>query len=663
MDPGTGSAGTPRAAEGVEPSARARVKAWARAVGIFFLALCLGMTVSFALDRRGASHRVPRGVVLQDVQIPGEGPRSDVRLAGLDEAATRQAIEGTRARLLARSLSFTVSGKRFEVTARDLGVDVDVEALVRAALTAGRSGSLPSQFGWWVRRLFTKERLELLLRIDPQHLRARLLEWQRQALPPEPPPPGVFYDGEIRTRYPAQRAEVDADGVQRALPELLRAPTGEPFAVPLRHQRPPIERAEVDARRREAQQLLGGAVVLKTADGTHRTQLSPAEIGAALVTRQVDDPKPGLRLDLSAEKLRPALEDIRPHVERPAVSARFEVDSQHRVTIRPGEPGIRIDEEATIRAILSAGARSDRVGQLVLREEQPELTTEGAEALGIRGLVSQFVTRHACCEPRVKNIHFAAQQADGVLLRPGERFSLNELLGPRTHETGFLDAPAIVRGKMKETPGGGISQFATTLFNAVLDGGYEIIQRQPHTYYFARYPEGHEATVSYPLPDLIFRNDTRAGLLIKTVYGPTSIRVLLYGDNEGRRVERRVSERFDIVEPPVELEPNAELAPDRKNRKVRGHAGWSVIATRILHYADGTTAEQSRRVTYKPRPDVVEVHPCNIPKGFKGYTGEKCPEPEEEESEVEGTEVEAPTAISTTETPPPAEPTKPAPPG
>jgi len=135
------------------------------------------------------------------------------------------------------------------------------------------------------------------------------------------------------------------------------------------------------------------------------------------------------------------------------------------------------------------------------------------------------------------------------------------------------------------------------------------------------------------VPDLIFRNDTRNGLLIKTQYGPKFIRVLLYGDNEGRRVERRVSKRYDIVEPPIEYEPNPQLAPDRQNRKVRGHAGWSITATRIIHYPDGTTAEQSRRVTYKPRPDVVEVHPCNIPKGYKGYTGEKCPEPEVEESE------------------------------
>lgn len=657
MEPSEGPETTSRATSRKEPLVRSRWRGLLRGSAVFVVALWLGMAVSFALDRHNASDRVLRGVVLEGQGLWGNGPESDILLAGLDEAAVRRVIETARAQLQARKRSFQVSGKRFDATARDLGVDIDVEGLVQSALTQGRSGSLPGQFAWWVQRLFTKAHLTVPLAIEAPVLRAHLLEWQRTALPPEPPPPGVYYDGEIRARYPAPKAEVDVESVERALPELFRSPNSEPFLVPLRHQRPPIERAEVDARRREAQQLLGRPIVLGTEDGSQSMQLTPAEIGAALTTHLVETPKPALLLDLSPEKLRPALDDIRPHVERQATSARFEVDAQHRVTIHPSQPGIRIDEKRTIREILSAGARADRVGRLVLREERPELTTEEAEALNVRGLVSQFVTYHACCEPRVKNIHFAAQKADGVLLRPGERFSLNELLGPRSHETGFFDAPAIVRGKMQETPGGGISQFATTLFNAALDGGYEIIQRQPHTYYFARYPEGHEATVSYPLPDLVFRNDTRNGLLIKTQYGPKFIRVLLYGDNEGRRVERRVSKRFDIVEPPVEYEPNEQLAPDEQKRKVRGHAGWSVTATRIIHYPDGTTAEQSRRVIYKPRPDVVEVHPCNIPKGYKGYTGEKCPEPEVEEAE-ETEETEEPE--STADSAAPSEPAEPA---
>jgi hypothetical protein len=137
---------------------------------------------------------------------------------------------------------------------------------------------------------------------------------------------------------------------------------------------------------------------------------------------------------------------------------------------------------------------------------------------------------------------------------------------------------------------------------------------------------GHEATVSYPEPDLIFRNDTVAGMLIKTEYGEKYIRVLIYGDNEGRKITRKVSPQFDITEPPIEYEPNERISPVGARRLTRGAVGWSVIATRTVTYADGRTAEQRRKVVYQPRPRRVEVHPCNIPKGKRGYTGEPCPE-------------------------------------
>jgi vancomycin resistance protein YoaR len=291
--------------------------------------------------------------------------------------------------------------------------------------------------------------------------------------------------------------------------------------------------------------------------------------------------------------------------------------------------GVRLDSAKTASEVWEAAARPDRNGTLVVTPaEPPPLTTEQAEALHITGLVSKFTTYHACCEARVKNIHHAADLVDATVLAPGETFSLNEHLGPRTLAKGFVPAPTIVHGEMEETEGGGISQFATTLFNAVLDGAYEIVQRQPHSYYFSRYPEGHEATVSFPLPDLRFKNDTNAGLLIKTQYGTTFIRILLYGDNGGRRVERKVSRRFDITDPPLEYEANEAIAPDAAKVLYAGRVGWSVEVTRVIRYPDGTTAEQRRKVVYNPRARRVAVHPCKIPEGEPGFTGDECPEPE-----------------------------------
>jgi vancomycin resistance protein YoaR len=203
-------------------------------------------------------------------------------------------------------------------------------------------------------------------------------------------------------------------------------------------------------------------------------------------------------------------------------------------------------------------------------------------------------------------------------------------VGPRTQKNGFVLAPSIEDGEMVDSVGGGVSQFATTIFNALFHGGYDIIERQPHTYWFTRYPMGHDATLGFPHPDIVFKNDTAAGLLIKTSFSKTTITVKLYGDNGGRRVSSSVSERRDIVQPAVELLPNRAVAPDEEKVKEGGMIGWSVIASRTVTFPDGTKKEEKRKVTYKPKPRRVEVHPCRIPKGEPGATGEKCPEVEPE---------------------------------
>jgi vancomycin resistance protein YoaR len=172
-----------------------------------------------------------------------------------------------------------------------------------------------------------------------------------------------------------------------------------------------------------------------------------------------------------------------------------------------------------------------------------------------------------------------------------------------------------------------VSQFATTLFNAVYFAGLDIIERQAHSYWFSRYPMGHEATLGYPEPDLIFKNDSAAGVLIHTSYSGTSITIDLYGDTGGRRTTVEVSGQREITQPPIELESDTSVLPWREKTRYSGSIGWSVLVTRTVVFADGTKKQEQRKVTYKPRSKRVAVHPCRIPRGEPGYTGEPCPVP------------------------------------
>jgi len=153
---------------------------------------------------------------------------------------------------------------------------------------------------------------------------------------------------------------------------------------------------------------------------------------------------------------------------------------------------------------------------------------ERVETLGVIELISEFTTSHACCQNRVINIQQIADIVSGVVLQPGERFSVNDYVGERTREKGFVSAGTIQQGHYKDDVGGGISQFATTLFNAAFFAGLEFDDYRAHTIYISRYPYGREATLNYPDVDLAFINNTPYGVLIWAEHTETTITVQMY---------------------------------------------------------------------------------------------------------------------------------------
>jgi len=165
---------------------------------------------------------------------------------------------------------------------------------------------------------------------------------------------------------------------------------------------------------------------------------------------------------------------------------------------------------------------------------------DAAPALPIH-LVSRFTTYHSCCEPRVTNIQIMARQVDGLVVAPGDTFDLNARIGPRTSAKGYVPAPILLNGEgyCCDHPlniGGGTSQFGTTIYGAIFWGGFEDITHKPHSRYIARYPLGIEATLGYPSPNVVFRNDTDFPVTVRTRYTSSSITVELWGNNSGRTI-------------------------------------------------------------------------------------------------------------------------------
>jgi vancomycin resistance protein YoaR len=164
---------------------------------------------------------------------------------------------------------------------------------------------------------------------------------------------------------------------------------------------------------------------------------------------------------------------------------------------------------------------------------RPPLTTEAAQQLGILEEVGQPetfgpTTHHACCESRVTNIHLIADIVRGHVILPGETFSVNDFVGQRTAARGFVDAPVIYNATEAHDIGGGVSQFATTLFNASFFAGLDLVSYQSHSLSISRYPRGREATISWPAPDLKIKDSTPYGILLWPTYDATTLTVHMY---------------------------------------------------------------------------------------------------------------------------------------
>ncbi|HYP88216.1 MAG TPA: VanW family protein [Polyangiaceae bacterium] len=555
-----------------------------------------------------------------------------VKVGGLTAAEAEQRLTERSRALANEKLRLVLGGREASITIEELGLELSSRESAARALNVARGASAFANAARYLRSVFVAEPLPAALHVDRARLTSALARLEPMLVDDPPTAGGLTVEsGVARVTPPRSGHKIAVGPALGAISDAVaNGRTASPLALSATTFTPELKRSSLERALALATRVLSRPVTLE--QGARRLQIEPAELGAVLATRLEGDT---LELSLDPARFEAWLATQRAALEAPARDARFEVTSRDEVRVVPAEPGVQLPSDAVAKAVWAAAQTDEHRGELPLSATpEPARTTEQADKLGIRGLVGSFTTRHPCCQPRVDNIHRVATLLDGLIVDPGQTVSINTIVGPRTQKNGFVLAPSIEDGEMVDTFGGGVSQFATTFFNALFRAGYDIIERKPHTYWFPRYPMGIEATLSWPHPDIVFKNDSAAGLLVKTSFTDTSVTVKLYGDAGGRRVSFNVSERRDIIPPTLELLPNRAVPSDEEKVKEGGMIGWSVIVSRTVTFADGTKKEEKRKVTYKPKPRRVDVHPCRIPKGQPGATGEPCPEPEPKDDQA-----------------------------
>ncbi len=216
----------------------------------------------------------------------------------------------------------------------------------------------------------------------------------------------------------------------------------------------------------------------------------------------------------------------------------------------------------------------------------------------IREQVSTFTTYYPNAEYRNVNIGRAAEIIDGTVLAPGETFSMNDTVGERTRENGFTEGFIISNGILKEDLGGGVSQMATTLFNAAFFAGLEDVEHKPHSFYIDRYPVGREATVAWGAIDLRFKNDTPYGILIDTNVTPgdatgTGVVTATLYSTKYWDITSKTGERYDYTQPTTRTLSGDDCYA------YEGSSGFSINVWRYFRRAGESALERDREVQHR----------------------------------------------------------------
>lgn len=576
--------------------------------GIFLFTLLMGIVpVGYSMAYSGK--------IYPGVSVGG------IDLSGL---ATNQAAD-----LLAQRLDYPQRGRLvfqegsnlWAASPSQLGVSLDAKTSAAAAYSVGRSGgllsSLTTQFRAWYRGVDIPPLLTLDERTAQNYLQTIAAQVDKPVIEASLSVNGV----EVVVQPGQVGRSVD---IQEALTELsdqVQTMTDGVIPLSITETQPIIldvsEQAEI------ARRILSEPLVIKVPDASENDPgpwtFDPPALAQMLTIERVDSPD-GSRYEvgLSSELLRNFLNEISPDFVRYPENTRFifNDDTRELEVIRPAVIGRELDLETSLEQIHQQVAAGEHTVTLDMEYTNPAVTDDAtASDLGITEAVSVYTSYfYGSSSERIHNIQTASAQFHGVLVAPGETFSMADVLGDVSLDNGYAEALIIFGDRTIQGVGGGVCQVSTTLFRTVFFGGFPVAERHPHAYrvgYYEQTPSGGinsnlaglDATVFVPVVDFKFTNDTPYWLLMETYVSP-SARTLtwkFYSTSDGRSVDWETTGPTNIVEPEDPLyEEDPNLAEGEVKQVDWESKGSDVTVTRTVYRDGGVFFEDVYSTHYQP---------------------------------------------------------------
>ena len=571
-----------------EPDQRER--AGGRAVLFVLLGLALLGGGAYVAAYFAAGDKIPRGTTIEGVGVGGR-----------TQTAAARVLEQGLADRVTEPLVLLSGDVQREVVPADAGLTVDYEASLAEA------GAQRSWSPQWLWDYFTGgDDLEAEVALDEAAMTAYLGTLAEETDVPVQEGAVRFLTGRFSSTDARTGESLDTGAARQALAAAYLTDETEVELPPLVSQ-PDIDASDV----REAVEgftnpAMSGPVTLTFGDS--QVRLAPGDYATALSLR----PEGG--------ELVPALNERRLDelLSGEVDGSGAPVDASvaligGRPQVIPSEPGVTYKPQAVYETFLGLVTRPEGRREIAVESTiaRPAFNTSDARALRIEEEVSTFTTYFPYAEYRNTNIGRAAEIVDGTVLKPGETFSLNDIVGERTAANGFTKGFVISDGIFSEELGGGVSQMATTTFNAAFFAGLEDVEHQPHSFYIDRYPVGREATVAWGAIDLQFANDTPYGVLVSASVTPSTpsssgVVTVSMWSTKYWDITTTTGERYNFTDPDTRTLSTEDCYPNE------GYGGFEIDIVRNFRRAGESALDHSETMhtSYTPSDTVI----CQPPR-------------------------------------------------
>ncbi|MCL6610241.1 MAG: VanW family protein [Peptococcaceae bacterium] len=325
-----------------------------------------------------------------------------------------------------------------------------------------------------------------------------------------------------------------------------------------------------------------------------------------------------LYVKMDEARLENEIRSIAGEITAPPRDARLKINPDETVEVVPSRDGMTVDLDKVYRDIQDYFRNYGSVSgiDLSLVRARPQKTTRDVLNMGVNALLASYTTTFDPNDAgRSYNIGVAAGALDGQLIPPGEIFSFNGAVGPRSLEAGYKNAKVIINNEFVDGLGGGVCQVSSTLYNAVLLANLEILERSSHSLPVFYVPAGRDATVSFDQIDFLFKNSTPMYIYLKTLAGPGRLTVKIYGNSSCRRevtIRTRVVETIPFKEI-YQQDPALKQGEARVIKK--GIPGMKVIAERVVLENGSYRVESLPDSFYRPVDQIVLAGPGPVPAG------------------------------------------------